>query len=189
MQNNLTKLWNIKARVLSRCSHQGIKTNSYILKAQKTGRQLVRSERNIRPVAKAMSSPTGSDTDLDSDTHASVVLCNDPVSVLTHPASILKAHNEGPWLSPTTGDPALNALLALKTGLQPQPGASTHHRTPPRTRRVQVSQIIYVIDPGGLETFEKEQFRAFHRSNSNSTFKNEIHPKKLIKQALVTTLP
>ena len=78
---------------------------------------MVRSKRNICPVAKAMSSPTGSDTDLDSDTHASVVLCNDPVSVLTHPTSILKAHNEGPWLSPTTGAPALNALSALKTGL------------------------------------------------------------------------
>ena len=117
MQNNLTKLWNIKARVLSRRSHQGIETNSYILKAHKTGRQLVRSERNIRPVAKAMSSPTGSDTDLDSDTHASVVLCNNPLSILTHPTSILKTHNEGPWPSPTTGALPLNALLALKTGL------------------------------------------------------------------------
>ena len=143
VQNNLTKLWNIKARVLSRRLHQGIQTNSYILKAQKTGRQLVRSERNIRPVAKAMSSPTGSDTDLDSDTHASTVLCSNPVSVFTHPASILKTHNEGPWLSPTqhastptTGDPALNALSALKTSPLPQPGASTRHRTPPRTRRV-----------------------------------------------------
>ena len=119
MQNNLTKLWNIKARVLSRRSHQGIETNSYILKAQKTGRQLVRSERNICPVAKAMSSPTGSDTDLDSDTHASTVLCSNLVSVFTHPASILKTHNEGPWLSPTAGTLALNALSALKTGLQP----------------------------------------------------------------------
>ena len=41
VQNNLTKLWNIKARVLARRSHQGIETNSYIVKAQKTGRQLV----------------------------------------------------------------------------------------------------------------------------------------------------
>merc|ERR1711867_361816 len=93
VQNNLTKLWNIKAKVLSRRSHQGIQTNSYILKAQKTERQLLRSERNIRPVAKAMSSPTGSDTDLDSDTQASLVLCTNPVSVFTHPTSILKTHN------------------------------------------------------------------------------------------------
>ena len=137
----------------------------------------MRSERNIRPVAKAMSSPTGSDTDLDSDTHASTVLCSNPVSVLTHPASILKTHNEGSWLSPTqhasaptTGDPALSALSALKTGLQPQPGASIHHRTPPRTRRVQVSPIISVINSGGFETFEKEEIRAFHRSETNHTF-------------------
>ena len=73
----------------------------------------------MRPVAKARASPTGADTDLDSDTQASVVLCNDPVSVLTNPTSILKTHNEGPWLSPTTGAPALNALSALKTGPQP----------------------------------------------------------------------
>ena len=138
------------------------------------------------PVAKARASPAGSDTDLDSDTQASVVLCNDPISVLTNPTSILKSHNEGPWLSPTAGAPALNALSALKTGLQPQPEASTQH-SPPRTRRVQVSSIISVIDPGGLETFEKEQFRAFHRSNSNSTFKNEIHPKELIQQAMAKT--
>ena len=95
----------------------------------------MRSERNIHPVAKAKSSPTGSDTDLDSDTQASVVLCNDPVSVLTHPTSILKTHNEGPWLSPTAGFPALNALSALKTGLQPQPEASPQH-PPPRTRLI-----------------------------------------------------
>ena len=125
MQNNLKKLWNIKVRVLSRSSHQGIKTNSYILKAQKTERQLVRSERNIRPVAKAMSSPTGSDTDLDSDTQASVELCKDPISVLTNPTSIMK--------SPTASAPALNALSALKTGPQPQPGVSPQH-SPSRTR-------------------------------------------------------
>ena len=81
----------------------------------------MRSKQNIHPVAKAMSSPTGSDTDLDSDTHASTVLCSNPVSVFTHPASILKTHNEGPWLSLTAGAPALNAPSALKTGLQPQP--------------------------------------------------------------------
>ena len=110
----------------------------------------------MRPVAKARASPTGSDTDLDSDTQASLVLCSNPISVPTNPTSIMKPHNEGPWLSLTAGTPALNALSALKTGLQPQPGASTHHRTPLRTRRVQISQIISVIDPGGLETFEKE---------------------------------
>ena len=159
MQNNISKLWNIKARVLARRTHQGIETNSYIVCAQKTGRQLVMSKRNIRPVAKAMSSPTGSDTDLGNDAHASAVLCSDPVSVLTQPTSILKStHYEGPWLSPTqhapaltTGDPALSALLALKTG----PQAITHHRTPPRTRRVQVSPIISVIDSGGFEMLEK----------------------------------
>ena len=140
-----------------------------------------------------MSSPTGSDTDLDSDTQASVVLCNDPVSVLTKPTFILKTYNEGPSLSPTqyasaltTGDPALSALSALKTGLQPQPGASPQH-SPPRTRRVQVSSIISVISQEDLETFEKQEFRDFHRSNSASTFKHEVFPKELHKQALASS--
>ena len=99
VQNNLTKLWNIKARVLSRRLHQGIQTNSYILKAQRTGRQLIRSERNMRPTARARVSSSGSDTDPDSDTQASLVLLGNPISVPTHPVSIMKHHNEGSRLS------------------------------------------------------------------------------------------
>ena len=93
----------------------------------------------------------------------------------------MKPHNEGPWLSPTAGAPALNALSALKTGLQPQPEASSQH-SPPRTRRVQVSSIISVINQEGLETFEREQFREFHRSNSSSTFDMRFTPKSLINK-------
>ena len=144
----------------------------------------------MRPVAKARASPAGSDTDLDSDTQASLVLCNNRISVLTNPTSIMKPHNEGPWLSltqhalaPTTCDPALSTLSALKTGLQPQPEASTQH-SPPRTRRIQVSSIISVISQEDLEMFEKQEFRDFHRSNSKSTFKHEVFPKELLKQAL-----
>ena len=134
-----------------------------------------------------MSSPARADTDLGNDAHASTVLCSNPVSVLTQPSSILKTHHEGIWLSPTrpapaptTGDPALSALLV---GLQ-APEASTHPRTPPRTRRVQVSPIISVIDSGGFETFEKEEIRAFHRSRTNQTFKHEVYAKELVQQAL-----
>ena len=114
VQNNLTKLWNIKAKVLSRRSHQGIQTNSYVLKAQKTGRQLIRSERNMRPTARARVSSSGSDTDPDSDTQASLVLLGNPISVPTNPVSIMKHHtHEGSWLSTALQTPALNALLAL----------------------------------------------------------------------------
>ena len=52
---------------------------------------------------------------------------------------------------------------------------------------MQVSQIVSIIDPGGLETLEKEQIRSFHCSNSSYTFKNEIHPKELIQQAMAKT--
>ena len=104
VQNNLSKLWNIRARVIARCSHQGILTNSYIVKAQATGRQMVRNEHNIRPVAGAKTNPTGVGPDLSQDAHASAVLCNGPVFVPFQPFSILKCtlcEGEGSWLSPT----------------------------------------------------------------------------------------
>ena len=159
---------------MSRRSHQGIQTNSYVLKAQKTGRQLIRSERNMRPTAKARASSSGSDTDLDSDTQASLVLLSNPISVPSNPVSIMKHHNEGSWLSTASETPALNALLAL--GSLPQPAASPRH-SPPRTRRVKLCSIVSVISQEGLETFEKQEFRDLIRSNSDSTFKNEIFTK------------
>ena len=95
----------------------------------------------------------------------------------------MKPHNEGPWLSTAAGTPALNALSALNTGLQPQPGASPRH-SPPRTRRVKVCSIVSVISQEDLETFEKQEFRDLLRSNSESTFQHEIFAKELHKQAL-----
>ena len=150
---------------------------------------MVRSERNILPVAKAMSSPTRSDTDLGNDAHASAVLCSNHISVLSQPTSILKSTlYEGSWLSPTqhapaptTGDPA---LLALKHGPQAQLKASNHPGMPSRTGRVQVSPIISVIDTGGFETFEKEEIRAFHRSKSSHKLKNEVHSTRINFEAL-----
>ena len=59
----MCKLWNICAKILAQRSHQGIETNSYLVHAQTTGRQMVRSERNIRPVAGARTSPPGADPD------------------------------------------------------------------------------------------------------------------------------
>ena len=88
VQNNISKLWNIKARVISHCSHQGILTNSYVVCAQATGRHLVRSERNIRPAIGAKASATEPDLDLSQDAYATSVLCNS--SVLSNPMSILK---------------------------------------------------------------------------------------------------
>ena len=49
---------------------------------------------------------------------------------------------------------------------------------------MQVSPIISVIDSGGFKTFEKEEICAFHRSETNHTFQDEIHAKELNQQAL-----
>ena len=145
MQNNVSKLWNICAKILARRSHQGIETNSYLVRAQTTGRQMVRSERNIRPVAGAKTSPPRAGPDLSQDAHASAVLCTDDVSVSFQPSSILKrtvCEGEGSWLSPTQHAMAPttedSALTALHSSRQPTPRASIHPGTTSRARRIQV---------------------------------------------------
>ena len=50
LQNNLTKLWNIHGKIVSRRTHQGLPTDSYIVKLCSTGQYLCRSERNIRTI-------------------------------------------------------------------------------------------------------------------------------------------
>merc|ERR1711867_360067 len=102
VQNNLSKLWNIRAKVLSRRSHQGIESNFYLLHVPATGRHFVRSERNIRQVAGARTNPSGADPDLSNAGLASAVLYTG-VSVPCKPSSILKpsAYPECLWLSPT----------------------------------------------------------------------------------------
>ena len=153
MQNNVSKLWNIKAKVLSRRSHQGIESNSYLLCVQSTGRHIVHSERNIRPVAGARTSPPRADPDPSQGAHASAVLCTDDISVSFQPSSILKrtvCEGKGSWLSLTQPDLALttegSALTALHSGRQPKPGASIHLGTTSRARRIQVSPVISLID-------------------------------------------
>ena len=148
--------------MLSQRSHQGIETNSYVVRAQATGRHMVRSERNICPVAAAKVGSTGSDPNLSQDVHASAVLYND--SVPCKPTSILKSTLcEGSWLSHPTQHapaPALTtgglALSALKHGLQAPSQPSIHPGTPSRPRRVQTSPIISIIDTCGVERFQKE---------------------------------
>ena len=52
---------------------------------------------------------------------------------------------------------------------------------------MQVSPIISVIDTSGIETFEKEEIRAFQRSKSSLKFKNEVHSMKINLEALTKT--
>ena len=147
---------------------------------------MVCSERNIRPIAGARTSPPRADPDLSQGAHASAVLCTNDVSVSFQPSSILKrtlCEGEGSWLSPT------QHALALTTedGTQPPPKASIHPGTPSRTGRMQVSPIISVIDTSGFETFEKEEIRAFQISRRNLKFKDEVHSKEINLQARTQT--
>merc|ERR1712120_138492 len=57
VQNNVSKLWNIKGTIVSRREHQGHLSNSYVIKISRTGRHVCRSERHIRAF------PTNRDTD------------------------------------------------------------------------------------------------------------------------------
>ena len=152
---------------------------------------MVRSERNIRPVARANTSPPRADPDLSQDAHASTVLCTDDVSISFQPSSILKRtvyEGEGSWLSPTQHNLAPttedSALTALHSGRQPKPGASIHPGTTSRARRVQVSPIISLLDTDNLETFELEDIRILERAKRNLSFKHEIHAKEINSQAL-----
>ena len=182
MQNNVSKLWNIKAKVLARRSHQGIESNSYLLRAQSTGRQIVRSERNIRPVAGARTSPSRADPDPSQGAHASAVLCTDDVSVSFQPSSILKrtvCEGEGLWLSPTQPDLAPTtegdaALTALQRGLQPSSRPSTHRGMTQRTRCIQVSPVISLLDTDNVEMFELEDIRLLERSKRTTSFRYEV---------------
>merc|ERR1712240_92350 len=56
IQNNVSKLWNIKGIIVSRREHQGLLSNSYVIKVSRTSRQICRSERHIRAL------PTNTDT-------------------------------------------------------------------------------------------------------------------------------
>merc|ERR1711873_322919 len=134
----------------------------------------IRSERNIRPTARARVSSSGSDTDIGNDTHASLVVLGNPTSVPCNPVPILKQYtHEGPGLSTAPETPALSALSALSL---PQPAASPRH-SPPRTRRVQLCSVVSVVSEDGIETFEKQELRDFIKSRSASKFKNEVFTK------------
>ena len=146
---------------------------------------MVRSERNIRPVAGARTNPTGVGPDLSQDAHASAVLCND--SVPYKPTSILKSTLcEGSWLSrPTQHAPAPTTEgSAPRHGLQAPSKPGTTPGMPSRPRHVQTSPIISIIDTCGVEQFQKEEIRAFQRSKSELRFKNEIHSPQTNQEAL-----
>ena len=215
MQNNLSKLWNILAKVLSRRSHQGIESNSYLLYVPSTGRQMVRSERNIRQVAGARTNPSGANPDLGTEGLASAVL-RTGVSVPCRPSSILKCTaypGEALWLSQTQpgvpastggdqrlsptrpglaptkeGGAALTALAAAASPSSPNSRPHTPKDTAQRTRRVNLSPILSILDTEGFERFELEDIRLLERSGRDSSSKYETPTEMEAAQALKNKL-
>ena len=90
---------------------------------------------------------------------------------------------EGSWLSLTQPDLApttegCSALTALHSGRQPNPGASIHQGTTSRTRRIQVSPVISLLDTDNIETFELEDIQLLEKSKRTTSFKNEVFTKE-----------
>ena len=170
VQNNVSKLWNIHAKILAQCSHQGIETSSYLVRT----------------------SPPKADPDLSQDAHASAVLCTDDVSVSFQPSSILKrtvCEGEGSWLSLTQPGLALTmeggaALSALQAAASPSSRPHTPRETAQRTRRVEVSPVLSILDPEGVERFELEDICLLERSKRASGFKYEVATETEATQAL-----
>ena len=139
----------------------------------------------MRPTARARVSSPGSDTDLGSDSQASLALLGNPASVPYNPVPIIK-HNthEGPELSTDSETPALNALSALSS--LTRPAASPPH-SPPGTTRVKLCSVVSVISEDGIETFEKQELRDLILSKSDSKFQHEVfskvHRVKTVAQA------
>ena len=169
---------------------------------------MVRSERNIRPVAGARTSPSGADPDLGHEEHASAVLCTG-VSVSFKPSSILKRsvyQGEGLWLSQTQpgvpaatgGDQRLSptrpglaptteggaALTALQAAASPSSRPHTHRGTTQRTRRIQVSPVLSMLDTDNVERFELEDIRLLERSKRTTGFRYEVVTETEAAQAL-----
>ena len=169
---------------------------------------MARSERNIRPVAGARTSPSRAGPDLSNEEHASAVLCTG-VSVSFQPSSILKHsvyQGEGLWLSqtqpgvsaatggnqrlsPTQPGLALTkeggaALTALEAAASPNSRPHTPKERAQRTRRVEVSPVLSILDTEGVERFELEDIRLLERSKRASGFKYEVATETEAAQAL-----
>ena len=177
IQNNVSKLWNIKRKIVSRRQHQGLLTNSYVIKASQTGRQKCQLERHIRALV-ANGNANGIDIDHD-DMAANASFSVSGVTV----KSALKWKSSFPrTLTGEEEQSRSQGGTALPTGCGSQTGspvglAHNEDTQPPwhqeEGRSVGFSPIIQVRGDSGEETFQKEFLRN-QAKESKAPFKNEV---------------
>ena len=151
VQNNVSKLWNIKGTIVSRREHQGHLSNSYVIKISLTGRQECKSERHIRAF------PTNRDTDginISKDDMAHSVFVS---STGNRPRSSLRSSSgaqvsggdDSPGGRPA---PALNLRAATCTGSETEAKLAHTPACQPigsseRVKTLRFSEILHVFEP------------------------------------------
>ena len=94
-----------------------------------------------------------------------------------------------PGLAPTKeGGAALTALAAAASPSSPNSRPHTPKDTAQRTRRVNLSPILSILDTEGVERFELEDIRLLERSGRDSSAKYETPTKMEAAQALKNKL-
>ena len=183
IQNNVSKLWNIKGTIVSRREQQGHLSNSYFIKISRTGRHVCRSERHIRAF------PTNTDTNginIGGDKNANSIT----VSSTGKPRSCIRSPSIRSGRKDSIREPHMAALVRaapptgsqnLAPASQPQPSGDNGSK-----KSVCFNEVIEVFDGEGEDYFDKEFLRDL-RKPLGSTFKHEVHTqehKGLVQQAL-----
>ena len=191
VQNNVSKLWNIKGTIVSRREHQGFTSNSYVIRISRTGRQVCRSERHLRAI------PTNSDTNgvnIGNDDTANGVFISStekrlrPAIKSSSAAQSIGGENSAggkpsaPALelraAPGTGS-VTEASLAPATACQPLDGST-------RERTVLFSEVVQIFDPEGEDHFDKHSLIQI-RKTQGEPFKDESYTescKQAVQEAL-----
>ena len=190
VQNNVSKLWNIKGTIVSRREHQGHLSNSYVIKISRTGRHVCRSERHIRAF------PTNRDTNginISKDDMANCVFVSSTGNRLRSSLRSSSGARVSGGEDSTGGKPpapALNLRAATCTGSETE--AKLAHTpacqpigSPERVKTLRFSEVLHVFEPSGEDYFDKEALKDFRKS-SEPTFKNEDYTqdREVVQKAL-----
>ena len=189
VQNNVSKLWNIKGTIVSRREHQGHLSKSYVIKISCTGRHVCRSEQHIRAF------PTNRDTNginISKDDMAHSVFVS---SIGNRLRSSLRS-SSGARVSggeDSTGGrpaPALNLRAATCTGseMEANPAPTPAHQPAGSSeggKTLKFSNILHVFKHSGEDFFDKEVLRDFRKSSEPSSCHEDFSKdREAVKKAL-----
>ena len=179
IQNNVSKLWIIKGKVIARCEHQGLLSNSYIIKVSRTGRHACWSEWHIRPLVTNDDAPS---TDISNDRTANSISLSLP-GIRTR----LSMKQKLSFQRTLTGEKdstraEVGAALCLCTGSQASSPTPTKDNQPDRIigggKSVRFSPIIQIFEESGEEYFKKDFLRDMQKS-LRPGFQNEVWDSKV----------